>query len=61
MTTLIIPCAGKSSRYPGEKPKWLFTHPDGKLMLEKSIEPFFNESYIKKKIVAITKGTEKKI
>lgn len=60
MTTLIIPCAGKSSRYPGERPKWLFTHPDGKLMLEKSLEPFLNELYIKKKIVVITKEIEKK-
>ena len=60
MTTLIIPCAGKSSRYPGLRPKWLFTHPDGKLMLEKSIEPFLNNSNIKKKIITITKEIEKK-
>jgi len=29
MSTLIVPCGGKSSRYPGMKPKWLLTHPDG--------------------------------
>lgn len=37
MNTLIVPAAGKSSRYPNAKPKWLFTHPDGSLMIEKSI------------------------
>ncbi|MBP3615470.1 MAG: hypothetical protein J6J27_01025 [Alphaproteobacteria bacterium] len=38
MKTLIIPCAGKSSRFPNMKPKWMLTHPDGKLMIEKAIE-----------------------
>lgn len=38
MNTLIIPCAGKSSRFPNMKPKYMLTHPDGKLMVEKSIE-----------------------
>ena len=37
MSTLIIPCAGKSTRFPNMKPKWLLTHPDGKLMIEKAI------------------------
>ena len=26
MNTLIIPCAGKSNRFPNMKPKWLLTH-----------------------------------
>ncbi len=38
MKTLIVPCAGKSSRFPGMKPKYLLTYPDGKLMVEKAIE-----------------------
>ena len=38
MNTLILPCAGKSSRFPNMKPKYMLTHPDGKLMIEKSIE-----------------------
>lgn len=38
MCTLIIPCAGKSSRFPNMKPKWMLTHPDGKLMIEKALE-----------------------
>lgn len=35
---LIIPAAGKSSRYNSGKPKWMRTHPDGKLMIEHSIQ-----------------------
>lgn len=38
MKTLIVPCGGKSTRYPGMKPKWLLTHPDGKLMVVKALE-----------------------
>ena len=38
MNTLIIPCAGKSSRFPDMRPKWLLNYPDGKLMVEKAVE-----------------------
>lgn len=38
MNTLIIPCAGRSTRFKGVRPKWMLTHPDGKLMLQKVIE-----------------------
>lgn len=38
MNTLIIPCAGKSNRFPNMKPKWMLTHPDGELMIEKAIK-----------------------
>lgn len=37
MNTLIIPCAGKSNRFPNMKPKWMLTHPDGELMVEKAM------------------------
>lgn len=37
MSTLILPAAGRSSRFPGMRPKWLLTMPDGKLMIEKSV------------------------
>ena len=37
MSTLIVPCAGRSSRFPGLRPKWLLTHPDGQLMIQKSL------------------------
>jgi hypothetical protein len=35
---VLIPCAGKSSRYPNMRPKWMLEHPDGNLMIKKSIE-----------------------
>ena len=38
MKTLILPVAGRSSRFPKMRPKWLLTMPDGKLMYEKSVE-----------------------
>ncbi len=36
-STLLIPCAGKSTRYGNSKPKWMNTHPNGNLMLMESI------------------------
>lgn len=60
MSTLIIPCAGKSSRYPNIKPKWLFTHPDGKLIIQKAIDPLLGYKKIKKKIITITKSIDNK-
>ena len=36
MSTLLLPVAGKSSRFPGMRPKWLLTMPSGRLMLEES-------------------------
>jgi hypothetical protein len=38
MKTLIVPCGGKSSRFPNMKPKYLLTYPDGNLMVKKSLE-----------------------
>lgn len=35
--TLVMPCAGRSSRFPGHKPKWLLTQPNGRLMLVDAI------------------------
>ena len=34
---LIVPIAGKSSRYPNVKPKWMLAHPNGKFMAIQSI------------------------
>jgi len=30
---LILPCAGESSRFPGLRPKWMLTQPNGSLMV----------------------------
>lgn len=38
MKTLILPIAGKSTRYALTRPKWLLCHPKGKLMLTESIK-----------------------
>jgi hypothetical protein len=37
MSTLILPVAGASSRYPGMRPKWLMTMPSGELMLNAAV------------------------
>lgn len=34
---LILPVAGSSTRYPGVRPKWLLTHPNGNLMFHEAI------------------------
>ena len=34
---LLLPVAGRSSRFPGMRPKWLLTLPNGQLMIEKSL------------------------
>ena len=38
MTTLMLPVAGRSSRFPGMRPKWLLTMPSGLLMVEQSCQ-----------------------
>ncbi len=37
---LLVPCAGKSSRFITDKPKYLLTMPDGRLMIEVVVKPF---------------------
>ena len=57
--TLILPVAGKSSRFPGMRPKWLLTMPDGKLMIEKSIELFDISRFDKIIIVCLKEHVDK--
>ncbi|MFA5715480.1 MAG: hypothetical protein WC998_07060 [Candidatus Paceibacterota bacterium] len=38
---IIIPCAGKSSRYPNLRPKFLLTNPNGKLMIQDVMDHLF--------------------
>jgi 2-C-methyl-D-erythritol 4-phosphate cytidylyltransferase len=59
MKTLIIPCAGKSNRFPNMKPKYLLTHPDGKLMIEKAIE-HMNTNTFDRIIITIVKPHDEK-
>lgn len=39
---VIIPCAGKSSRFPNTRPKYMLTMPDGKLMLQHAARNWIN-------------------
>ena len=59
MNTLIIPCAGKSSRFPNMKPKYMLTHPDGKLMIEKAMENI-NLEVFNRVIITIVKPHDEK-
>lgn len=38
MKTLILPCAGLSTRYPNMRPKYLLTCPSGDLVLKKALD-----------------------
>ncbi len=42
---LIIPAAGKSSRFPGLKPKWMLTHPNGNLMVTEAIRGLETDAF----------------
>jgi hypothetical protein len=57
--TLILPVAGKSSRFPNMRPKWLLTMPDGKLMYEKSVENIDCEIFDRIIIVCLREHVEK--
>jgi hypothetical protein len=35
--TLVVPAAGRSSRFPGTRPKWLLTQPSGNLMVVEAL------------------------
>ena len=59
MNTLIIPCAGKSNRFPNMKPKWMLTHPDGQLMIEKAIKGL-NLEIFDRIIITIVKPHDEK-
>ena len=48
---VIVPCAGKSSRFSETRPKWMLTHPDGNLMVKKALEGLRG---IEKKDIIIT-------
>ncbi len=55
MQYLILPVAGSSARYPGMRPKWLLTMPNGKLMIEESVSKI-NCRFFKKVFVVALKS-----
>lgn len=59
MTTLVLPVAGQSSRFPNMRPKWLLTMPSGSLMIEESIKGLDIEVYSRIIIVCLREHVEK--
>lgn len=43
---VVIPCAGKSSRFPNLRPKYLLTDYSGKLMIERVVEDYLDKASI---------------
>ncbi|HHT9158375.1 MAG TPA: hypothetical protein ACFYEH_00800 [Candidatus Brocadiaceae bacterium] len=59
MSTLILPCAGRSTRFQGVRPKWMLTYPDGKLMIQKAIEGLESSSLDRIIITIVKEHSEK--
>ncbi len=59
MNTLIMPCGGKSSRFPNMKPKYLLTAPDGELMIQHAIRGLNTEIFDRIIITIIREHDEK--
>jgi hypothetical protein len=47
LPTLVIPAAGRSSRFPNMKPKWMLTQPNGKLMIVDCLEGLNPKNFAK--------------
>jgi len=55
---IIVPCAGKSKRFPNLRPKWMLTHPNGNLMIKEALRGLnYNEKDL---IITILKEHEDK-
>jgi hypothetical protein len=59
MKSLLIPVAGRSSRYPGMRPKWMLTMPDGRLMIEQSVEQLDLESFDRIIVICLREHVER--
>ena len=58
MRTLLVPAAGRSSRYPDLRPKWVLTHPTGKLMIDMVLEAINYRQFDRTVITVIKKHCE---
>jgi len=56
---LIIPAAGRSSRFPNMRPKWLLTQPDGSLMVISAIRGLPLEKFDKIHLIVLQEHLEK--
>ena len=52
MTTLIVPAAGLSTRFPGMRPKYALTNWDGQLMIQHAVDPLLNHQHFDRVIFA---------
>lgn len=57
MRTLLLPCAGRSSRYPGVRPKWMLTTPDGRLSVHHAAASVAS-GLVERRIIAIRSDHE---
>ena len=56
MSTLIVPCVGR--KIMNGIPQYLNRHPNGKLLIERSIEGVFSDKYRRVLIVLLKEDTE---
>ncbi len=56
---LILPVAGKSSRFPNLKPKWLLTHPNGNLMITEAVRGLNLKDFKQIYVIALKEHCEK--
>jgi len=59
MRTLLVPAAGRSSRYPDLRPKWVLTHPTGKLMIDMVLEAMDYRQFDRTVITVLKKHCER--
>ena len=57
MSTLIVPCMGR--KLANGIPQYLNRHPNGKLLIERSIEGVYTDQYEKVLIVLLAEDEEK--
>lgn len=57
MSTLILPCVGR--KFIDGMPQYIVRHPNGKLLLERSMEGIFAEAYEKILVVLLKEDVEK--
>lgn len=56
---LIVPIAGSSSRFPDMKPKWMLTHPHGKMMVIEAIKNLPLDKYESINFIGLQEHEEK--
>ena len=60
MKTLLVPMAGRSSRFPGTRPKWMLTHPkNNRLMVSEAISGLNLDFFDKIKFICLEEHQER--